>query len=99
MNYNFPADRWWRQKYNIPFFSKQHLDASQLDIAREYQEMLIFKEFQIKAEQIAEKEENYKKGIWITQQDPINEKEIDLLFDSIDISQFNNEEHGLQIEE
>lgn len=31
-NLKYPIDRWWRDKYNIPFGSPQHLDQSFLDM-------------------------------------------------------------------
>lgn len=31
-NLKYPVDRWWREKYNIPFGSPQHLDQSLLDM-------------------------------------------------------------------
>ena len=37
-NYKFPLDKWFRKKYNIPLFSKKHLEISQIDIALEYLE-------------------------------------------------------------
>lgn len=44
-NLTFPLDIWWRRKYKIPLFSEKHLDANQFDIALEYIEEKMFKEW------------------------------------------------------
>src|ERR1700746_2545499 len=42
-NKEYPFDRWWRKKYNIPFGSKVHKEASHIDMYFEYKEDLYFK--------------------------------------------------------
>jgi hypothetical protein len=37
-NILYPADRWWRQKYKIPFNSEQHRKMSFVDIYLEWEE-------------------------------------------------------------
>lgn len=44
-NADFPIDRWWRKKYNIPFGSKTHMEANFLDQVFEYEEDKMFEEF------------------------------------------------------
>lgn len=41
-NITFPLDRWFREKYKIPLFSRQHLDTNPLDILAEYIEDEMF---------------------------------------------------------
>ena len=43
-NNRFPVDRWWRNKYNIPFMSKAHQEISFLDQLFEYREDKVFKD-------------------------------------------------------
>lgn len=35
-NNNFPIDRWWREKHNIPFNSQAHRDISYMDVCFEF---------------------------------------------------------------
>jgi hypothetical protein len=41
-NTMYPLDKWWRDKYKIPFNSSAHREISMLDICLEYEEDLIF---------------------------------------------------------
>lgn len=43
-NMQFPVDKWWRDKYKIPFMSKLHRDCSFINQLFEYEEERIFKE-------------------------------------------------------
>jgi len=58
-NNRFPIDRWWRDKYKIPFMSKVHREASFLDQLFEYEEERLVNE--VIQEQLEEiKKENNK---------------------------------------
>lgn len=61
-NNNFPLDRVFREKYKIPFGSKQHLEHCQIDMLYDLLEDKLFSDFM--EEQVKEKIdlENYKKG-------------------------------------
>lgn len=85
-NVKFPADRWWRKKYNIPLFSESHLQQSQIYISLEYIEDQFFKDVYEKIEEEKVREERYKKGEWI--QPAISVIEEDELFDDIDLTKF-----------
>lgn len=99
-NYKFPLDKWWRDKHGVALFSEEHLNANQLNIALEYQENLVFKEFEDRADELSRKREAYSKGIWITKPEPKNGKEFTDLFDKIDVSTINtNNNSNLQFEE
>lgn len=41
-NSNFPLDRWWREKYNIPFNSEKHRQMSLIDMRIQFEEDKIF---------------------------------------------------------
>jgi len=43
-NRRFPIDRWWREKYKIPFLSEEHKKSSFLQQYYEYVEDSIFAE-------------------------------------------------------
>ena len=43
-NMQFPVDKWWREKYKVPFMSKLHRDCSFIDQIFEYEEERLFKE-------------------------------------------------------
>lgn len=89
-NYLFPADRWWRKKYNIPLFSEQHLNQSQLDIALEYYEDKLFESISEQGKLLHQREKDYENGkLLIDIEDTLSEEEKDKLFDKLDINQFN----------
>lgn len=97
-NYKFPVDRWWRERYNIPLFSEQHLNANQLDIATEYQEILIFEEFKVRAKELDRKQKDYENGILVSSKE-LNDIESNNLFDKLNISNINkNTDSQLQFE-
>lgn len=53
-NVIFPIDRWWREKYRIPFGSKKHLESSFVDMLLEYYEDLEYR--RIRLESVNEEE-------------------------------------------
>lgn len=85
-NYMFPADRWWREKHNIAFFSKDHLEQSQLNIALEYFEEKLFLDLEEKRKQESEKIERYNKGELLSIDSNLTQEQKDDLFSKIDIS-------------
>lgn len=79
-------DFWWRKKYNIPFGSKKHLSANQIDIAFDYiEDKLAEKSFNEYSKQEKNKTHLAKTGEWI-KPTKVNEKEQKELFDKVDIS-------------
>lgn len=91
-NEKFPLDKWWRDKYKIPFNSKQHREISYYDIFLEWFEENVYNNYinnMIEKEQL---QESYKKeGTWF--KDIVDEqKETELIekFDNIDFSAFDN---------
>ena len=83
-NYLFPADKWWREKYNVPLFSEQHLSHSQIDIALEYLEEQFYSQLQDKVKLQKEKEEDYKKGKLVSSlEEQLTQEEKDDLFNKI----------------
>lgn len=86
INWNnlFPLDRWYREKYKIPFNSKKHLKASQVDILLEYIEEISFKEYSDDMISDIENKKLLDKGEWLKPTE-VTEKESDDLFDAIEI--------------
>lgn len=59
-NNTFPFDRWWREKWKVPMFSKQHLETDPISQVLEYIED---KEFELMSKKIKleiEKEDRLK---------------------------------------
>lgn len=83
-NNSFPLDRWFREKYNIPFNSKKHQKASQADILIEYIEELMHDEYDDKYKQKIENDKLLEKGEWIKEA-RVSEEDLDEAFDKIDI--------------
>lgn len=80
-NLNYPIDRWWRQKHNIAFGSKEHKASSLIYQRIEFEEDVLFK----KATNAKKKDiptEVYEVGDWLKIQ-VLNEEEIDRAFDDL----------------
>lgn len=45
-NLKFPIDRWYREKYKIPFMSDRHRESSFLNMRLEWEEEKLFHEIQ-----------------------------------------------------
>lgn len=46
-NSKFPVDRWWRNKHNISYNSKEHREASFIDMLFEFEEEQMFSEINV----------------------------------------------------
>ena len=64
-NNKFPLDKWWRDKYKIPFGSEQHLFINQIDILFEYLEGMVYDESVEKYKEKIENEKLLSAGIWL----------------------------------
>lgn len=85
-----PFDKMFRDKYNIPFNSPQHRELCQIDICLEFIESDVYSHYMKKAEVLAEKEERYSKGEWLTEREIPQEEEEDL-FAKIDVSKISSQ--------
>lgn len=88
-NNSFPADKWWRDKHNIPFNSSKHRETSQVDIYFEYLEEKLFKKFHYQYEQEELMKNEFEKGN-ILKEEVLDEKEIDSLIENADFSFINS---------
>lgn len=79
----FPLDKWWRNRYKIPYGSELHRKQSQIDIYLEWQEEILFQQREVDFALAKEKAKAYKKGIWI--ESSTTQEEDDSLFDDIKI--------------
>lgn len=78
-------DFWWRNKHSVAFNSREHREASQIDIVFEYLEDLLSKRIVEESEKKEEKKKRLKEEGWISEQ-KIDEEKLKEEFDSIDIS-------------
>lgn len=83
-NNTFPLDRWWRDKYKIPFGSSAHLEANQIDIFIEYIEQKAYEDHRLQLLENDAKKERYKKDGWISVNDEVPEVS-DEEFDNVKI--------------
>lgn len=88
-NNTFVYDRWYRQKYKIPFGSEAHRKVCQIDIVFEYLEELLFMEYQTNLEKKKENEKLISQGVWLREQ--IEEEMSDKLFKNIQSGLFTND--------
>lgn len=92
-NAKHPYDKWWRQKYDIPFGSQKHREASFIFMAIEYSEDLYFLKLK---EESFDKEDKEMSEFMNKSEDnknviKMNKKEIDKEFDDIDLENFNDQ--------
>lgn len=87
-NNKFPLDRWYREKYKLPFNSIEHCESNPIDIYFEYLEEVVWKEHEKSIIDRYVKEERYKKDGWLSEAE-IKEEDEDELFNKIDLSKFN----------
>ncbi len=59
-NNRFPLDRWWREKWKIPLFSKEHLEIDPISQVLEYIEDKEFESVSEKIKLEIEKEDRLK---------------------------------------
>lgn len=93
-----PLDKQYREKYNIPFNSRQHRELNQFDIFLEYVEDKLFDQSFEQHEENEKKKKQYAKGIWI-EDVKLTQEEEDDLFDRIDISAINEQSSTLKFNE
>jgi len=100
-NSKYPIDRWWREKYRVPFNSKSHRSQDLFAMILEYEEDLMYIEIE---NDIREDYEvatyNSGRGDWLTKREStkkMSDVEVDSLFDNIDIENLNElDENGKQ---
>lgn len=88
-NLEFPIDRWWRDKYKVPYLSAQHKEACFLDMLFEYIEEQIKEKVTIKIQKstTSDKTEEYVPGSGDFLKTSLSSNiEIDDVFDKLDIS-------------
>ncbi len=79
-NLRFRFDRVWRKKYQIPFGSKEHLEANQIDIFLDIQEDKLFERLQKKyIESEQDKLEYQKTGKFLKERKLASDKEDELI--------------------
>ena len=87
-NQRYPIDKWWREKYNVPFGSKRHRAQSMIDMRLEFEEDLIFAEAE--AEQLNKLRAKSKyvpgEGVWLKRiKRRPSQADIERDFDNLDI--------------
>lgn len=83
--HRFIIDYWWRQRYNVPFGSPQHRSMNFIDMAIEYEENKIIREYRNKDE----REDDENLGIVDTNEIKVSNEQIDEDYDNLDLSQFD----------
>lgn len=84
-NVRFPLDRWWRQKYNVPFGSPKHRESCFIDQLIEFKEDKLFNKLRqqnIKDKELAQEKYILGEGNWMKIHIP-TEEEIDKAFDEM----------------
>ena len=90
-NFKYPYDRWWRKKYNVPFGSEIHRNASFIEMSFEYKEDM----FYYKLKQKEEEDEDFKEIVGEnTNQDKkvikMSKKDLDNEFADLKLDDFND---------
>jgi hypothetical protein len=79
-NIRFRYDRVYRKKYNIPFGSKQHLEANQVDMFLDLLEDKYIEKIQKDYIQRIKDYEDYKKSGVVFKENNLSQEEEDKLF-------------------
>lgn len=82
-------DYWWRKKYNVPFGSLQHRKMFLQDMLLEYLEEIEILKIELSEKQKQLKEENNLLGFSNDKTEKMTKKEVDELFDNLDLEQFD----------
>ena len=88
-NNQFPHDRSYRKKYNIPFGSQQHKETSQIDVFLDSQEDKIYDKHIAMYKEEKKNLEEYKKTGKFLKDSDLGEKEFDELFSNFDVDSLN----------
>ena len=82
-NMRFPIDHWWRNKYKIPFGSRQHKEMDFISMFIDYEEEKVFRKIE-KA-----KDPDNAEAFDSSKVIKMSKQEIDDEFDNLDLSQLN----------
>lgn len=99
-NNKYPLDRWWREKYKIPFGSDQHLSQNIMDMRFDFEEEYLVKKAQIQQEieELDRKNKKYTPGhgsIFVKKKPKqMSEEEVDSAFDNLDVSKIEENDDG-----
>lgn len=89
-NQKWPIDFWWRKKYKIAFGSEEHRQANFIQMYYEYYEEVTMKKWYYDNDEDDDVKDDVPKD---AEKSGINkkmsQKEIDVDFDSIDLSRYN----------
>lgn len=82
-NTKFPYDKLWRDKYKIPFRSKAHLEASQIDIYLDIREDILISKLRAqRLKSLKDKEEYLKEGTLLKEK-VLTQEEEDKIYDNL----------------
>ena len=82
----YPIDKWWRDKYKIPFGSKKHRNQCLLDMRIEYEEEIMFIQLDREDQKKNKEKEKYYpgRGVWLNSKKPkMTQEEIDRDFERL----------------
>lgn len=87
----FPYDRLYRKKYKIAFNSSAHRALNPLDVYLDIKEDKLFSEVEKSYIERHNDLEDYKNtGEFLKKREDISEKQIDDIFDNLDLDMFND---------
>ena len=82
-NIKFPYDRLWRQKYKIPFGSKDHLEADQIDIYLDMIEDQYIESLRLDYVSRKERKAEYLKTGIILKEEKMSQEEEDKIYNKL----------------
>jgi len=96
-NQKWPIDFWWRKKYNVSFGSEEHRQANFIQMYYEWYEAEAMKQWYSDDEGDESQDSDIPKDAEVSSVNKkISQKEIDLDFDSIDLSRYNTNKEELK---
>lgn len=86
-NRRIPIDKWFRDRYKIPFNSKSHRELSFIDMYIEYIEFIHF-DYLVKKKEKQKEEYTYQRGKGNFMKG-LNDKDWDDIFENLDLDNFD----------
>lgn len=82
-NIKFPYDKLWRDKYNIPFRSKAHLEMSQINIYLDIREDILIKKLQAERLEFLKNKKEYSSNNSLFKEQVLTKEEEDKIYNNL----------------
>lgn len=99
-NLRYPLDKWYRDKFNIRYNSKEHVETDIIDIRIMFEEDVMYRKALIDASQSNKNTYLPGRGKWLKEQpknnDPSKEEIIEI-YDRVDLKDFKEDPDEIEL--